>query len=100
MTNYDMDAMQRRSEFAKDIIEHENQREKKSRSVEIGKDEESWTAIDVEIPDEDFIKIAHAAHTRDITINKMVNLIIKDGIKNAEYRFEHDNKPQLLNEDK
>ena len=27
---------------------------------------------------------------RDITINKMVNLILKDGIKNAEYRFEHD----------
>ena len=99
MTNYDMDAMQRRSEFAKDIIEHENQREKKSRSVEIGKDEESWTAIDVEIPDEDFIKLAHAAHTRDITINKMVNIILKSSMKDLDYRYEHNNKPQLLNED-
>ena len=69
------------------------------KTVEIGKGEEPWTAIDVEIPDKDFIRIAHAAHTRDITINKMVNIILKDGIKDAEYRFEHESKPQLLNED-
>ena len=69
------------------------------KTVEIGKGEEPWTAIDVEIPDKDFIRIAHAAHTRDITINKMVNIILKDGIKTAEYRFEHESKPQLLNED-
>ena len=106
MTNYDMDELRRqgkvpdlekRREFAKDIIEGEN---KWHKAVKLGKGEEAWTAIDVEVPDEDFIKIAHAAHTRDITINKMVNLIIKDGIKNAEYRFDHDNKPQLINEDK
>ncbi len=69
------------------------------KSVEVGKEEEPWTAIDVEIPDKDFIRIAHAAHTRDITINKMVNIILKDGIKTAEYRFEHESKPQLLSED-
>ena len=40
-----------------------NKDQKKSQSVEIGKDEEPWTAIDVEIPDEDFVRIAHAAHT-------------------------------------
>ena len=105
MTNYDMDELRRqgkipdlekRKEFALDIIE--NEKNKKSTSVEIGKEEEPWTAIDVEIPDEDFIKIAHAAHTRDITINKMVNIILKDGIGKAEYRFEHDSKPQLLTE--
>jgi|GEM_PF-5976858 len=69
------------------------------KTIEIGKGEEPWTAIDVEIPDKDFIRIAHAAHTRDITINKMVNIILKDGIKTAEYRFEHEAKPQFLNED-
>lgn len=69
------------------------------KTIEIGKGEEPWTAIDVEIPDKDFIRIAHAAHTRDITINKMVNIILKDGIKTAEYRFEHESKPQFLNED-
>ena len=96
MTNYDMDAMRRKNEFAKDIIEHENKSVHDTRIL--GKDEAAWTAIDVEIPDEDFIKIAHAAHTRDITINKMVNIILKDGIGKAEYRFEHDSKPQLLTE--
>ncbi len=75
-----------------------NKDQKKSQSVEIGKDEEPWTAIDVEIPDEDFVRIAHAAHTRDITINKMVNIILKDSLKTLEYRFEHQDKPQLLNE--
>ena len=75
-----------------------NKEQRKTQSVEIGKDEEPWTAIDVEIPDEDFVRIAHAAHTRDITINKMVNIILKDSLKSLEYRFEHQNKPQLLNE--
>ena len=102
MTNYDMDEMRRRDderrkkEFGKDMIEHEKRSVHDTRIL--GKDEAAWTAIDVEIPDEDFIKIAHAAHTRDITINKMVNIILKNGIKDAEYRFEHDSKPQFLTE--
>jgi hypothetical protein len=75
-----------------------NKEERKPQSVQIGKDEEPWTAIDVEIPDEDFVRIAHAAHTRDITINKMVNIILKDSLETLEYRFEHQDKPQLLNE--
>ena len=69
------------------------------KTVEIGKYEEPWTAVDIELPDKDFMMIAQEAHRRDITINKMVNIILKDGIKNAEYRFEHEPKPQLLNED-
>jgi len=28
----------------------------------------------------------------------MINIILKTGIKDAEYRFEHDPKPLLLNE--
>ena len=105
MTNYDMDELRRqgkvpdlekRKEFAKDINEDEKRSVHDTRIL--GKDEEPWTAIDVEIPDEDFIKLAHAAHTRDITINKMVNIILKDGIEKAEYKFEHDSKPQLLTE--
>ena len=105
MTNYDMDELRRqgkvpdlekRKEFAKDINEDEKKSVHDTRIL--GKDEEQWTAIDVEIPDEDFIKLAHAAHTRDITINKMVNIILKNGIKDAEYRFEHDSKPQFLTE--
>ena len=107
MTNYDMDELRRRGEipnevekrreFGKDIIESE--KNKKSSSVEIGKEEEPWEAVNIELKDEDFTRIAREAHARDITINKMINIILKDGIKNAEYRFEHDSKPQLLNEE-
>ena len=92
MTNYDIDEIERLKE-----------REKMSRgirSVELGKDEKPFTAVDIELPDDDFMRIAREAHERDITFNKMINIILKDGINQAEYRFEHQSKPQLLNEDK
>ena len=97
MSNYDMDEIERLKE-----------REKKSRgikpnwpqSVELGKDETPYTAVDIELSDNDFKRVALQAHERDITFNKMVGLILKDGLGKAEHRFEHDNKPQLLNEDK
>ena len=96
MSNYDMDE-----------IERQRERERRSRgikpnwpqSVELGKDETPYTAVDIELSDDDFRGVALQAHERDITFNKMINIILKDGIKQAEYRFEHDNKPQLLNED-
>jgi len=97
MTNYDMDE-----------IERQRERERRSRgikpdwpkSIELGKDETPHTAVDIELSDDDFKRVALQAHERDITFNKMVGLILKDGLQSAEHRFEHDNKPQLLNEDK
>ena len=92
MTNYDMDE-----------IERQRERERRSRgirSVELGKDETPHTAVDIELSDDDFRRVAFQAHERDITFNSMVEIILKDGLGKAEYRFEHDNKPQLLNEDK
>jgi len=71
---------------------------KKRKEQMVGKDEEPWTAIDLELRDEDFMKVAQEAHRRDITINKMVNIILKDGMRNIEYQFDHPPKPQLLNE--
>ena len=71
---------------------------KKRKEQMAGKDEEPWTAIDIEMRDEDFMKIAQEAQRRDITFNKMINNLLKKSIKDAEYRFEHDSKPQLLNE--
>ena len=105
MTNYDMDEIERQRNREKRAVESglkitSIKDRKITDTITLGKDEEPWTAIDVEIPDEDFIKLAYAAHTRDITVNKMVNIILRDGIKTAEYRYEHDSKPQLLNEDK
>ena len=92
MSNYDTDEIERLKE-----------REKMSRgirSVELGKDEKPFTAVDIELPDDDFRMIALQAHERDITFNKMIELILKDVINQAEYKFEHHSKPQLLNEDK
>ena len=69
-----------------------------TKSVEIGKEEEPWVAVGVELKNGDFLRIAQEAHARDITINKMINIILKDGIEKAEYKFEHDSKPQFLTE--
>ena len=92
MSNYDLDEIERLKE-----------RERMSRGirpVELGKDEIAYTAVDIELSDDDFRRVALQAHERDITFNSMVEIILKDGLGKAEYRFEHDNKPQLLNEDK
>ena len=92
MTNYDMDEIER--------IREREKRSRGIRSVELGKDETPYTAVDIELSDDDFKRVALQAHERDITFNKMVGLILKDGLGKVEYRFEHGNKPQLLNEDK
>ena len=42
--------------------------------------------------------MAKQAHERDITFNVMVHSLIKDGLTTAEYKFEHDTKPQFLTE--
>ena len=70
----------------------------KKPTVEIGKEEEPWVSVGVELKNGDFLRVAQEAHARDITFNKMINIILKNGIKDAQYRFEHDSRPQLLNE--
>ena len=52
MSNYDLDE-----------IERQKERERMSRGIrpEIGKEEEPWTAVDIEVEDEDFLKIAQEA---------------------------------------
>ena len=85
MSNYDMDEIERerdRNSFA---------------SVKIG-DEEPEAAVTVELPDDVVLKLALQAHERDITLNKMCGIVLKDGLKNFEYRFEHQTKPQILKE--
>ena len=85
MSNYDMDEIERerdRNSFA---------------SVKIG-DEEPEAAVTVELPDDVVLKLALQAHERDITLNKMCGIVLKDGLKNFEYRYEHQTKPQVLKE--
>ena len=85
MSNYDMDEIERerdRNSFA---------------SVKIG-DEESEAAVTVELPDDVILRLALQAHERDITLNKMCGIALKDSLKNLEYRYEHQSKPQVLKE--
>ena len=85
MSNYDMDEIERekdRNSFA---------------SVKIG-DEEPEAAVTVELPDDVVLKLALQAHERDITLNKMCGIVLKDSLKNLEYRYEHQSKPQVLKE--
>ena len=85
MSNYDMDEIERerdRNTFA---------------SVKIG-DVEPEAAVTVELPDDVVLRLALQAHERDITLNKMCGIVLKDGLKNFEYRFEHQTKPQILKE--
>ena len=70
---------------------------KNKTTVEIGKNEEPWEAVNIELKDKDFIRIAHEAHRRDITINRMINIMLKDAMASAASQG-YPSKPQLLNE--
>jgi hypothetical protein len=88
MTNYDMDE-----------IERQRDREKRSRGIVLGETEtEAEAAVTIELPDKDLLKLALAAHDRNITLNKMCGIVLKDSLKNLDYRFEHESKPQVLKE--
>jgi hypothetical protein len=102
MTNYDTDEDERRRDRQEraDRANVFTKERNRTQSVEIGKDEVPHNAVDIEISDDDLIKVALQAHERDITINKMIGIILKDGLRSTGHRFEHGNTPQLLNEDK
>jgi len=102
MSNYDIDEDERRRDRQEraDRVNVFTKERNRTQSVEIGKDDTPHTAVDIEITDDDFKRVALCAHERDITFNKMVGLILKDGLRSTEHRFEHGNKPQLLNEGK
>ena len=86
MTNYDMDE-----------IERQKDREKRSRGIVLGEKEELQT-VEIEIDHKDLLKLALAAHDRDITLNKMCSHIIVDSVDTLDYRYEHQTKPTVLKE--
>ena len=81
----------------KKTMNEQKRKEKWPQTVSIKEKPDAVVTID--ISDDIFLRVAKEAHERDITFNSMVLSIIKDGLKNVEYRFEHDSRPQLLNED-
>ena len=95
MADYNRDEMRREEQMQESM-----KRSKEwSQSVKIGEKEKTET-LEIDISDDLFLKVAKQAHERDITFNNMVLSIIKDGLKDAEYRFEHNSKPQFLAENK
>ena len=85
MTNYEMDE-----------IERQRERERKSRGIR--PEDEMKNKVEVELPHKDILKLALLAHEKDVTLNVFINDVLKQGIKDGEYRFEHDKRPELLNE--
>ena len=86
MSNYDMDEIERerdRNAFA---------------SAKVKVAEESEAVVTVELPDNVILRLALQAHERDITLNKMCGIALKSSLKNLEYRYEHQSKPQVLKE--
>ena len=91
MSNYDMDEIERerdRNAFAS---------AKGKTSVTL-QDDEKLQTVEIEMDKNDLLKLALAAHDRDITLNKMCSHIIADSMDSLDYRFEHQTKPQVLKE--
>ena len=86
MTNYEMDEIERerdRNAFA---------------SVKIGEPKEATTEVEIELSNDDLLILTLAAHDRDITLNQLCNSVLRASLKDLDYRFEHQTKPQVLKE--
>ena len=97
-----------------DEIERQRERERRSRGIRPEDDTNIWkenekhrmeimkneikNKVEVELPEKDILKLALLAHEKDVTLNTICIDILKQGIKDGEYRFEHDSRPELLNE--
>jgi hypothetical protein len=91
MSNYDMDEIERerdRNAFAS----------AKGKSSVTLQDDEKLQTVEIEMDKDDLLKLALAAHDRDITLNKMCSHIIAGSMDSLDYRFEHQSKPQVLKE--
>ena len=84
--------------YAMDEIERQKEREKMSRGIKSENEKKNKVDIEIELPESDLLKLALFAHEKDITLNDFVNDVLLKGIIDGEYRFEHDKRPQLLNE--
>jgi len=96
MTNYDMDELRRQGKVP-DEIERERDRNAFA-SVKIGQKPELFQSVEIDISDDDLIKLALAAHERDITLNQLCNNILAKSLTDLDYRYEHQSKPQVLKE--
>ena len=104
MTNYDMDEIERQKERERksrgirpeDEIEREEDRNSFA-SVKVRVPEET-TSVEIELSTDDLLVLTLAAHDRDITLNQLCNSVLRSSLKDLDYRFEHQTKPQVLKE--
>ena len=85
------------SNYGMDEIERQKEREKRSRGI---KQKDGTQSVEIELSEDDLLILALAAHDRDITLNQLVNNVLRDSLKNFEYKSEHENKPVFLSENK
>ena len=83
MTNYDMDEIER--ERDRNAFAAVNKKEK-------------TTEVEIELSADDLLTLTLAAHDRDITLNQLCNSVLRASLKDLDYRFEHQSKPQVLKE--
>ncbi len=74
-------------------IEQEEHRKKVMKNSE-----EPEAAVTLELPDSIVLKLALQAHEKDITLNKLCGIVLKNSLKDLNYKFEHESKPQVLKE--
>ena len=84
--------------YAMDEIEREREDRNAFASVKIREPKEATTEVEIELSSDDLLTLTLAAHDRDITLNQLCNSVLKDSLKDLEYRFEHQTKPQILKE--
>jgi len=89
MSNYDMDELERQRAKENRLTSKTT----KSRVIQ----PEPPAAITLEISDDMVLKLSMLAHGRGITLNKMILIALKDGLRSESNPFETSN-PQLLNE--
>jgi len=99
MTNYDMD----------EIVRERERRKRQEESIKGTRPKKKPTGdpmitispsikVEVKLSDKDTLKLALLAHNNNVTLNAYCIDILRQGIESGEHRFEHDSRPQLLNE--
>jgi purine-nucleoside phosphorylase len=89
MTNYDMDAMERR----RDMENRMTTTTTKGKVIQ----PESQAALSIELPDDVIFNLSMLAHERGITLNKMIHIALEKGLSIVDNKLKT-TSPQLLNE--
>ena len=84
--------------YAMDEIEREREDRNSFASVKIGEPKEATTEVEIELPESELLTLTLLAHEKDITLNQLVNNVLRDTLKDFEYKYEHQTKPQVLKE--